>query len=354
MFAAMELVHVGTGRVVFAATLATLVTATVAVKRECASQQVRAAKQAAHGELQAAVAREGFIVAQAIDGGRRLYAVERSGQHHHLAELFRDGDLRVTGTSAGPAAGYLAGRKFHLVSVVEDKDVGMWGTNARTLCDGIASNDHRFGIGWLENDGGVWMVHGPMSRAQDAGHAVAVPELMKLETAELAAPATWCGIASADDKIALFWRDRDRLQFQMCTRKKCGGIPSTIKFPRNNLVLGMGCQRNGCLVAYREPTGAAAITYYTESGSAKWKAALDTDATSVSIVAAGDRAFAVGFSNRDGAHVLRYDRTKGAATQAWRGSVGSGVPQLAWSRDHLLIAHYTNGAVTPISLSFPR
>jgi hypothetical protein len=365
MFAAMELANVGMGRATLVAALATIVTTAVALEREDGSAEANADREQPHcmsrpltdvgrAALQAGVTTDGFVVAQAIDGGQRVHAVERSGQHRELADLFREGDVRITGTSAGPAGGFLEARKFHLASVVDDRDVGMWGTNARMLCDGIASNDHRFGIGWLENDGGVWMVHGPMSRSQNSAGIATELETTTVEMSRTAAPASWCGIASADDKIALFWRDRDRLKFQMCTRKKCGGIASSIKFPRNNLVLGMGCQRNGCLVAHREPTGAATISYYTESGSLKWKAGLDTDATSVSIVAAGDRAFAVGYSNREGAHVLRYERTKADAKRVWLGATDAGVPKLAWSKNYLLIAHYTNHVVTPISIELPR
>lgn len=307
---------------------------------------------AARGELQGAVDGEGFLVAQALGHARRVWAVDRDGAQRHLAEIMREGDMRIVGTTAGPTVGYQDGKRMRLSRIADDRDLGMWGTNVRGLCDGVASNDQRFAVGWLEGDGGVMIVHGPTSkRARDASAASAA-EAVALE-AEVTAQPSWCGVASAGDKVALAFRDRDQLRFVLCTAKRCGGLVASTPLPRTSLVLGMGCVRNACLIAHRDQRGTSSVTYVTESGSPKWTKPIVTDATSVSVVGVGANAFAVGFANRDGSHVLRFDR-KGNATQPWRGSVGAGVPALAWSAGHLLVAHYTNETVTPISLRLPE
>jgi hypothetical protein len=308
----------------------------------------------ARPELQAAVTTDGFLVAQPAAGAHRVWAVGRDGSQQHLAEVIRDGEVRVVGTSAGPTAGYQDGKRIRLSRIADGRDLGMWGTNAQHLCDGVASNDKRFAVGWLEGNGGVWIVHGPTTRPRttvDANEGE-LDEIAVLDVGATEQPS-WCGVASAGDKVALAWRDRDRLLLGMCTAKRCGGLTASVPMHRENVILGMGCLRNACMIAHRDQRNKTVVTYVTESGSAKWSKPIETDATSVSVIGVGDNAFAVGFANRNGGHVLRFDR-KGNTTQPWRGSVGSGVPQLAWSMGYLLIAHYTNDSVTPISLKLPN
>jgi len=314
----------------------------------------------ARGDLQAAVATDGFLVAQQTPRGHNVWTVGRDGRQQHLAQIAHDGDLRVVGTTAGPTAGYQDGKRIRLRRISDGRELGMWGTNVRQLCDGVASNDKRFAVGWQEGDGRVWIVHGPTSKPKtsaDPREAEALDEEGLDEITPLDVGATdepsWCGVASAGDKVALFWRDRDRLLFQMCTAKRCGGLAASVPLPRRNVVLGLGCVRNACMIAHRDQAGNAAVTYLTESGSAKWERPIETGATTVSVIGAGDNAFAVGIAGTEGSHVLRFDR-KGNRTQPWRGAPGSGVPQLAWSMGYLLVAHYTNDSVTPISLQLPN
>lgn len=125
----------------------------------------------ARGELQSAVTGDGFLVAQQVAKGRNVLAVGRDGTHHHLAEVAREGDVRVDGTTAGPTAGYQDGRRVRLTRIADGEDLGMWGTKPRRLCDGVASNDQRFAVGWLEDDGRVWIVHGPTSRSRTSALA---------------------------------------------------------------------------------------------------------------------------------------------------------------------------------------
>lgn len=307
---------------------------------------------ATRGELQAAVTGDGFLVAQQVPGARKVWTVGRDGSQQHHAEFVHAGDVRIVGTTAGPTAGFQDGKRLRLSRIADGRDLGMWGTNVRALCDGVASNDKRFAVGWLEGDGRVWIVHGPTSKARQSA-VMSLSDTAVSDELAVASEPTWCGVASAGDKVALFWRDRDRMLFQMCTAKRCGGLAASVPLPRNNVILGMGCLRNACMIAHRDQRGTAAVTYLTESGSAKWSRPIETDATTVSVIGAGDNAFAVGFANRSCGHVLRFDR-KGTSTQPWRGSVSSGVPQLAWSAGYLLVAHYTNDAVTPISLKLPN
>jgi hypothetical protein len=96
---------------------------------------------------------------------------------------------------------------------------GSWGQDARALCDGAATNDSRFGIGFIDGKGGVWWVHGPVG-ADAAGEPLRVAPL---------ASNGWCALASAGDRIAIAWRDRNRLLFNTCTPTKCSALPATIK-----------------------------------------------------------------------------------------------------------------------------
>jgi hypothetical protein len=340
MFRAMELANGVPGRGAVAAAVAAGIVA-LAVGGD------HAHAPSERPQLQAGVTGNGFLVAQYGQTKRSVVAVGRDGSHQRLADLRRDGEVRVVGSMMGPIAGYRDGKRVRLVRIADDTDHSMWGTDAQRLCEGVASNDARFAIGWLEGGGGIMFVHGPTSRAHASIESVAAIEAVSV------APATWCGLASAEDKVALFWRDRDRLLFQTCTAKRCGRVAASMPFDRKGLVLGIGCVRDACLIASRDPRGTATLTYVTESGSRKWNKPLDTDATHVSIVGAGNRAFAVGYANRFGSYVLRIDRT-GTVTQPWSGPAGGGVPELAWSADQLLVAHYTNETLTPITMTFPR
>jgi hypothetical protein len=217
----------------------------------------------------------------------------------------------------------------------------VFGKSARMLCEGAATNDERFAVGWLEGDEGVWFVHGETrDRRTDEGAELEFDEPVSIETT--ADRKNWCGIASAGDLIALFWRDRDRMFIGTCTRKKCG-MAAALAFDRSETLLGFGCLRNACLIAARDKAGKARLQYVTESGATKWKLPLETSLLEVSVIGAGADTFAVGYVTGDATHVIRVDR-KGGITRLWQGATAKHAPALAWSRDQLLVASAGDGA----------
>jgi hypothetical protein len=290
-------------------------------------------------ESQAAVLADGF----ALHDGHRVVEVDRRGKQRKAHPLSHDDELRLLGTPSGPVAAWLESRKLRLVHVPTGKDQ-VWGKSARMLCEGTATNDERFAVGWLEADDTIWYVHGDMQRRSS-------------DTAQIGEPLSiastdrkgWCGIASAKDLIALFWRDRDRLFITTCTRKKCSGLPASVTLGRQETLLGFGCVRDACLLAARDRSKEPRLVYVTESGAAKWTRPLATSVHEVSIIGAGDRAFAVGFVGANGTEVVRVDRS-GNLGPVWKGPSGKHAPALAWSRDQLLVGHDGELAV----VAFPR
>jgi hypothetical protein len=123
-------------------------------------------------------------------------------------------------------------RSIDVVRVEDDRDLETWGKAVRQLCDGVASNDERFAVGWLEADDTVWIVHGPVAAGElaDTGGLLA-------SSAGLAR-TDWCGVASAEQNVALLWREADRLVFTMCTKKGCSGLPARFKLERRLPIQG--------------------------------------------------------------------------------------------------------------------
>ncbi|NVB84021.1 MAG: hypothetical protein HOV81_36940 [Kofleriaceae bacterium] len=289
-------------------------------------------------EQQAAVLPDGF----ALLDGHRVVEVDRQGKQRKEHALTHDDELRLVGTAGGPVAGWVESKKLKLVHVATGKD-SVWGKSARMLCQGTATNDERFAVGWLEADDTVWFVHGDTQRR--SSELAAVGEPLSIATTDRKG---WCGIASAKDLIALFWRDRDRLFIATCTRKKCSGLPASVALGREETLLGFGCVRDACLLAARDRSKPARLLYVTESGATKWTKPLATNVAEVSIVGAGDRAFAVGFVGEAGSEVVRVDRT-GNIAPVWKGPSAKHAPALAWSRDQLLV-----GAGAPVVVGLPR
>lgn len=296
-------------------------------------------------ELRAAVLRNGFAL-HAAGQPHRVREIDRKGATRTEHVVPRADEIRVVGTRNGATAAWLDNKKVRLVALDKDRELGVWGKSARTLCEGVASNDERFGVGWLEFDDSVWFVHGPTTVETE----IAEPAIDEPVLAAQADAKSWCGLASAGPNVALMWRDRDRLFVNMCTKKKCAALPGAVAFRRDQVLLGFGCLRNGCLLAARDPRGATRLQYITESGSTKWTKPLPTKELAVSIVGAGDRAFAVGYVGDHGAEVLRVEPKSGGVTSVWQGSAAAGIPALAWSRDQLLVGQATRQSVIP----FPR
>lgn len=290
------------------------------------------------GGLQGAVLVDGFAFAQPAAGGDgyRVVDVDPEGKARRERTLPVT-ELRVVGTRVGAAAAWQDGKRLRLVRVEDDREMGTWGRSMRQMCDGVASNATRFAVAWLEADDTVWFVHGPL--AAEAGEAGAALAQATPIDARALTRNDWCGVAAAEDKIALLWREGDRLSLTMCSQKACSGLPVSFKLERRIPLLGVGCLRTMCVVATPDEAGKTRVSLVTTTGRSKWSHTLEGAWGPVSIVGVGDRAFAVGYATPDGARVDRFDRD-GEAAQVWRDRASHQPPGLAWSSGRLLVAHY--------------
>ena len=286
--------------------------------------------------LQAAVLSDGFAVLigpRDVHDSRRVIELDRDGAKQDEMPLRLEREVRLVGTRSGAAVGWQDGKKLKFGSLDSDgnpDDISTWGKNVRQLCDGAASNEHRFAVGWLESDGRVWFVHGPMARiaALDAIVADAGP-----------AKATWCGIASAEQNVALLWREGSRLLMNFCTRKRCTDIVVKVPVGSNDALLGYGCVRDSCLFATRDKHGTTKLLRVTAEGRAIVRTLENaTTETPVSIVGAGTRAFAIAYMAKDGLATINRVTVDGAFANVWHFENTRHVPTLAWAGDRLLCA----------------
>lgn len=276
---------------------------------------------------QAAVLAEGF----AVRDGASVQLLERDGRRGATHALPDDRVARVFGAGSTVEAAWLKNGQLQLFDMKRREVLAAYGRAASRLCDGVATNDARFAVAWREDDGGLWFLHGPTSTAPASVE-------MPLQVANDA--HAWCGVASAEQLITLLWRDRDRLQINWCSAKRCFPLPASTKLAPTAEIVGFGCLRDACLVAVRD--GASAnLMYVTESGSVRWKQPIPTTARNVAIVGVADRAFAVALPGS----VVRVDRD-GKRTNLWH---GDGEPVLAWSRGRLLVAHGSGEVVIEVA-----
>lgn len=275
----------------------------------------------------AAVLADGFaIMTQRPHEPHRVIEVSRTGETRHQVTLHRDGDVRF----AGNVVGWQDKTKVVLGVIDDDggiEQVTTWGKKARQLCAGVATNEHRFGVGWLESNGAVWFVHGPVASSASGVTAAF----------DTAARASWCGIASAGENIALLWREGSRLVMNFCSSTQCGRLVVRVPIHAKDELLGYGCVRDACLFATRDPKGGSRIYRVTESGKTIVKPLEDAAASGpISIVGAGDRAFAIAYATENGTVVKRIT-LDGAPTEIRR-YVDSRWPiNLAWAAGRLLV-----------------
>jgi hypothetical protein len=282
--------------------------------------------------LQVAVLKDGFALTYTGDAGRRVVELDAQGQRRREVALEMLDELRLVGTPAGSVVGWHHAAKFFLATVDNISDVDTWGKSVRQLCDGVATNAMRFGVGWLEADDTVWIVHGPLATGASTDSA---GERIRIATGM--ARNDWCGVASAERNIALMWRSGDRMSITMCSKKACSNLPASFTLDRRLPVLGVGCVRNACLLATRDEAGRARLSLLATTGRIRWNQPLAASGA-VSIVGVGDRGFAVGFAGPEGAAVIKLDRD-GKATPLWR-DPAAGAPALAWSAGRLAIARF--------------
>jgi hypothetical protein len=293
-----------------------------------------AASATESGDLQAGVLPGGFVFTMGgSDIGYRVAELDRDGDELRALPVHLKRDARVVGTRDGSAIGWLEGKRLKFAVLDKDGghgDASTWGKNVRQLCEGAASNQHRFGIGFLESDGRVWFVHGPVAH-NDTFEAPVVAE------AELAR-ASWCRVASAEDNIALLWRDGSRLLMNFCSRTNCSSTVTRVPIERSEHILGFGCVRDSCLIAARGKRGVTRLLHLTERGQLT-VTSLDSDPEierPVHVVGVGARGFAISYFAEDGWTKISRVETDGARTVLLRHPTIS-PPIIAWADDKLLV-----------------
>jgi len=189
-------------------------------------------------------------------------------------------------------------RKVRLVRVSDDRDLGTWGKSVRQLCDGVASNDARFAVGWLEGDDTVWIVHGPATAggaADDADDAGGRRRLAGCGRARRARGQRLVRrrVGRPERRAVLAKRRQAALRhvYQAPLLRPVRELQARSRLP----ILGFGCLGNACLVAWRDDAGKGAH----RACSARWadrggNKLLDATGDRVSIIGVGSAALAVG------------------------------------------------------------
>jgi hypothetical protein len=278
---------------------------------------------------QAAVLSDGFGVL----ADKRIREFDRAGNVTHEMPLRLDrGNVRFVGTRAGPAVGWQDGKKLALAILDGDgspSEASTWGKNVKQLCDGQATNEHRFGVGYLEGDGKVWFVHGPVDRLAADATAVLAPPITK---------ASWCGIASAEQNIVLLFREGARLLMNFCTRRQCESLVVKVPIDTKDTLLGYGCVQDSCLFATRDKHGTTKLHRVTNKGRAITKQLEHARPDSpVAVVGAGTRAFAIAYIATDNNAAIQRVAVDGTLTNVWH-TTGEVAPTLAWAADKLFVA----------------
>lgn len=278
---------------------------------------------------QAAVLSDGFAVMAA----KMMREYDRAGTRtHETAVRLPDANVRFVGTRGGPAIGWLKDKKLALALVDEDgepRDTATWGKRVKMLCDGQATNEHRFGVGFLEGDGKVWFVHGPVDRLSADATSILEPPVTN---------ASWCGVASAEQNIALLFREGARLLMNFCSRKQCDSLVVKVPVDTKDTLLGYGCVQDSCLFATRDKHGTTTLHRVTNKGRAiKRQLEHARPDSPVSIVGAGTRAFAIAYVATDNNAAIQRVAVDGTFTNVWHWN-GEVVPGLAWAAGKLFVA----------------
>ncbi len=279
--------------------------------------------------LQTAVLADGF----ALLANKHVVEVDREGNKQHEMKLQLDDEVRFVGTRAGAAVGWKDGKKLALAVLDSDgktDEVTHWGKSMKQMCDGAATNEYRFGIGWIENDGKVWFVHGPMDRM--AGETIAATSV------ESMTKPTWCGLASAEENVALVWREGARTLMNFCNRKQCTSLVVKVPIDPKDTLLGYGCVKDSCLFATRDKHGTTKLHRVTEKGRTIVKALEHVRPDSgVNVVGAGTRAFAISYVSTDNNATLQRVGVDGALSNVWHLDTDH-VPSITWAADKLFVA----------------
>jgi hypothetical protein len=290
-----------------------------------------------HARAQAAVLADGFA---ALDGrGRIIELDEDAERRRQIAVKGPPAGARVVGAAGHVGLVWRDGKRVAVAIVDDDgnlESTTRFGKRVATMCEGVATNDHKFGVAWFEADGSIWFVHGPTSPQGAAGLAAAQLEV-QLEPPK----GDSCAIASADDKIALLFTEGSRTTLALCGRQ-CAA--RRVELPKKSAVLGFGCTRGGCVIATRGEGGAAQATWVTPQGKAQWTKPLPhaRPGTEVALAGTGSQvAIAYATANEP---VVVTASAGGALSTVWQGASDS-LPSIVHSSGKLLVARTIDGEI---------
>lgn len=273
--------------------------------------------------LQVATTSTGFVAR--VDGA--IEVVDTDGKRLHSFDAHAPGEFRVVGARDGMLiTGWKDGDQLLISARDADGellDTKVWGDRVDHLCDGVASNEARWGIAWAERGGGVTVVNGPM-------------EMLATTTA----PKSWCGVASAGERIALLWRDSGRTLLNFCERQRCGAKPMTLPIDRDDQLIGFACADHACLFAVRSKRGTS-LMRLTDRGQMLTRP-LAHIGERVAITAVGSDAFAIAYHAEP--DEAAYDRVALDGTRTALGSVATDqLPALTWAHGRLLVGWWHAG-----------
>jgi hypothetical protein len=307
--------------------------------------------------LQAAVLKDGFAVMEAV-GDRHLVELDRNGTRRRRSAIPTVTETRAIGMSIGAGVAWLQSKKMHVAKVEKDGKLGRaqtFGTSVRQVCHGVASNDHRWAVGWLEErDDKFWFVHGPTQRGTAADAALETSAIGL--DADIAARMTWCAITSANDYVALVFRVEAKTFVYMCSKKECGGVQTRAPIDPRDEVMDIACQKDGCLVAMRTRDGAANLIAFNLRGKTTWtkKLTYATRDTRVQLAAAGDRAYLASLMTEEGPVVERMLSKTGSSGRTWHGAQGLSEAAITWSRDYAMLAYWDGNSLGTDVFAMPR
>lgn len=300
---------------------------------------------------QAAVLSDGFA---AIDGAGRIVELDDDAERRRqIAVADAPAGARVIGVVSQVGLAWRAGKQMAIGVVDEDGHLdgtSKFGKRVASVCDGVATNEHEFGVAWFEADGGIWFVRGPTSArsATGAPDAVLAAEAA-VPTAE-PAKADFCAIASADEKLALLFTEGNRTTLVLCGRQ-CGAA-RRLELPKKSAVLGLGCTRAGCVVATRGDGGAVNATWVSPQGKSQWTKPLPhaRPGTRVALAGTGTQV-AIAYATANEPVVVAASAAGGLAT-VWQGE-SADVPSIVHASGRLLVARSVGGEITGTLVRVP-
>lgn len=308
--------------------------------------------------LQAAVLKDGFAVMEAV-GDRHVVELDRDGTRRRRSAIPTVTDTRTVGLSVGAGVVWTQSKKIHVAKIEGDGKLGrsqVFGSSVREMCYGLASNDHRWAVGWLEErDDRFWFVHGPTSKTAAAEDELAIQATTMTMPATTSRPG-WCAVASANDYVALVYRLDAKTFVNMCSKKECAGMQTRAPIDPRDEVLDLACQKDGCLIALRTREGAAHLVAFNLRGKTTWTKKLPyaTRDTTVRLSAAGDRAYLMSLMTEEGPVVERMLSKNGSIGRTWHGARGLSAPAITWSRDHAMLAYWDGDALGTEVFAMPR